>query len=358
MSKIKNYVTVFIMASFFMILVLWNVLGEKADYSESERRVLAKLPEVTAEYVLSGKFATEFEDYAVDAFPMRDAWRRVKAYVRTGLFAQKDNNGIYTADGHIAKLEYPMNTQMLEHALGIFAKVHDKYLKDNKVYFAVVPDKNRYLAQKNGYPSLDYDKFTAYVKQGTDYAEYIEIADLLSAEDYYSTDTHWKQEALPDVAERIAEAMGTKLSKDYKTEKLDLPFEGVYVGQSALVCQPDTISYLTNQVIEQVTVEGAKAVYDMDKAKGKDAYEMFLSGNQPIITMRDAENTSGKRLIVFRDSFGSSIAPLLMSGYSEIVLVDLRYVSSDMLGLYVDFLDADVLFLYSTLMLNNSLGIK
>ena len=105
-------------------------------------------------------------------------------------------------------------------------------------------------------------------------------------------------------------------------------------------------------------VEGAKAVYDMDKAKGKDAYEMFLSGNQPIITMRDPENAEGKRLILFRDSFGSSIAPLLMSGYSEIVLVDLRYVSSDMLGQYVDFENVDVLFLYSTLMLNNSLGMK
>lgn len=105
-------------------------------------------------------------------------------------------------------------------------------------------------------------------------------------------------------------------------------------------------------------MEGAKDVYDMEKAKDKDAYEMFLSGNQPIITMRDPENAEGKRLILFRDSFGSSIAPLLMSGYSEIVLVDLRYISSDMLGEYVDFEGADVLFLYSTLMLNNSLGMK
>ena len=111
-------------------------------------------------------------------------------------------------------------------------------------------------------------------------------------------------------------------------------------------------------MLERVTVEGANAVYDMDKAKGKDPYEVFLSGNQPIVTIRDEQNESGKRLIVFRDSFGSSIAPLLMSGYSELVLVDLRYISSDMIGQYVDFEQADVLFLYSTMMLNQSLGIK
>ena len=356
--KRNNYVTVCLIVAFFLGMSVWNVFGEKADYSESERRVLAKFPEITFETVLNGKFAEEFEDYAVDAFPMRDVWRRVKAYIKTGLFVQKDNNGIYTAEGHISKLEYPMNEEMLDHAIRVFTNVKAKYLKDNDIYLAVIPDKNRYLAEENGYLSLDYDAFSEYVKQGMDFAKYIEIADLLLLDDYYKTDTHWKQESLPDVAERISKEMGANVIKDYKVEKLNIPFYGVYVGQSALVCEPDTISYLMNDVLERVTVEGAKAVYDMDKAKGKDAYEMFLSGNQPIITMRDPQNQDGKQLILFRDSFGSSIAPLLMSGYSEIVLVDLRYISSDMLGEYVDFENADVLFLYSTLMLNNSLGMK
>ena len=356
--KRKNYVTVSLIAAFFLGISVWNAFGEKADYSESERRVLAKFPEVKVERILSGKFSAEFEEYAVDSFPMRDAWRRVKAYVKTGIFAQKDNNGIYQADGHLSKLEHPMDEKMLEHAIKVFTNVKDKYLKDNKIYFTVIPDKNRCLAEENGYLSLDYDAFTEYTKQGMDFAKYIEITDLLSADDYYQTDTHWKQENLVDVAERIASEMGTELTQDYDAKKLEIPFHGVYVGQSALVCKPDTISYLTNDVLERVEVEGAKAVYDMDRAKGKDAYEMFLSGNQAIITMKDPENAEGKRLILFRDSFGSSITPLLMSGYSEIVLVDLRYVSSDMLGEHVDFENADVLFLYSTLLLNNSLGIK
>ena len=103
---------------------------------------------------------------------------------------------------------------------------------------------------------------------------------------------------------------------------------------------------------------GADAVYDMKKATGRDPYEMFLSGNQPVITIENPLNDSGKRLVIFRDSFGSSLAPLLIEAYSEIVLVDLRYISSDKLGEYVGFEGADVLFLYSTTMLNNSLGMK
>lgn len=69
-------------------------------------------------------------------------------------------------------------------------------------------------------------------------------------------------------------------------------------------------------------------------------------------------NPEGKRLVVFRDSFGSSIAPLLAQGYSEVVLLDLCYVNSAFVGQLVDFQNADVLFLYSTLLLNNSLSMK
>jgi hypothetical protein len=255
-------------------------------------------------------------------------------------------------------MEYPMNPNMMDHALEVFQKVQTRYLKDNKIYFSIIPDKNRYLAEKNGFLSLDYEAFTAYMKREMDFAKYIEISDLLDASDYYMTDSHWKQEEIVDVAERLAAEMGVEITKDFEKRQLEIPFYGVYYGQSALSHKADDITYLTNDVLERVTVEGANAVYDMDKAKGKDPYEVFLSGNQPIVTIRDEQNESGKRLIVFRDSFGSSIAPLLMSGYSELVLVDLRYISSDMIEQYVDFEQSDVLFLYSTMMLNQSLGIK
>ena len=64
------------------------------------------------------------------------------------------------------------------------------------------------------------------------------------------------------------------------------------------------------------------------------------------------------RLILFRDSFGSSIAPYFLEQYREITLVDIRYVSPQRLGKLVDFADCDVLFLYSSLVLNNSETLK
>lgn len=356
--KRKNFVTVASVTVFVLGFFLWNTFGKTSDYSDAERRTLAKFPSVTLENVLSGKFAKGFEKYATERFPMRDTWRRIKVYTRTGVFAQKDNNNIYEAEGHIAKLEYPMNTEMLDHATEVFGKVEKQYLKDNETYFAIIPDKNRYLAEENGYLSLDYERLSEYMQEGMDFAEYIEIADLLEANDYYYTDSHWRQEKLVDVAERIAGAMGTDISQEYQEQKINAPFNGVYIGQSALVHEPDTLTYLTSDVLDKVTVDGAKAVYDMEKAVGRDPYEMFLSGNQSVVTIENEENTSGKRLVIFRDSFGSSIAPLFTKGYEEIILIDLRHISSDLLGEFVDFEGADVLFLYSTLLLNNSLSLK
>ena len=59
-------------------------------------------------------------------------------------------------------------------------------------------------------------------------------------------------------------------------------------------------------------------------------------------------------MVLFRDSFGSSLAPLLLQGYRKVTLVDIRYMDPKLLGDYVNFQSADVLFLYSTLVLNSS----
>jgi len=65
-----------------------------------------------------------------------------------------------------------------------------------------------------------------------------------------------------------------------------------------------------------------------------------------------------RELIVFRDSFGSSLAPLLTGVYSKITLVDLRYFHSALLGEALEFTDQDVLFLYSASLLNNSTSMR
>ncbi len=353
--KVKNVITVLMCGVVLFGMSICCFFGNKPDYSDSERRVLAKFPEASWEAITSGKFAEGFEEYATDRFPVRDLWRSIKAYTRLGVFGQQDNNDLFLSEGHISKLEYPMNTAMMDYAASLFTKVNEKYLsEENEIYFAMIPDKNKDLAELK----FDYAAFEEYMHESLDFAAPIEISGLLTPEDYYYTDTHWRQDRILDVAQKLAHAMNTDIPNEYEKVTLDVDFYGVYAGQSALKCEPDRITYLTNDTIRNFEVEGADAVYDISLIDSRDPYELFLSGNQPIVKVKNPQNTEGKRLILFRDSFGSSIAPLLAQGYSEVTMVDLRYINSQLLDQFVNFGDADVLFLYSTLLLNNSLSMK
>ena len=140
-------------------------------------------------------------------------------------------------------------------------------------------------------------------------------------------------------------------------------FYGVYFGQSALNLPGEELHYLTNDILDHCIVynyENNKTtgIYDLEKSGGNDPYELFLSGPVSLLKIENPNAETKKELIIFRDSFGSSIAPLLAEGYSTVTLIDIRYIQSDFLSNFVDFTGKDVLFLYSTVVLNNSETLK
>lgn len=366
--KIQSYILVCLTAAVIGSLSLWSILRKPDDYSDSERRLLAKAPEFSADTVLSGSFMSDFEVYGADQFPMRDKFRTLKSFSVLKLFGQSDNNKLFAAQGHISKIEYPMSETMLDHAANRFGFIYDSYLKDKDidVYLSVIPDKNFCMSDSDTL-RLDYQLLIDKFKERTDYTSYIDITDLVSLDDFYNTDTHWKQENIIDIASALTQAMNSgTVTEDYTLNTLDNPFYGVYYGQLALPFKPDTITYLTNDIIDSFIVTSydtgapvSRPVYNMEKAKGKDPYEMFLSGSDALLTIENPNSDSDRELIVFRDSFGSSIAPLIAQNYAKVTLVDIRYVQSGMLGNLIDFHDdQDVLFLYSTLLINNSLAMK
>ena len=352
----------------FCILIggasLWLFAKEDGEISEWERRKLQQFPEITFERVMDGKFMKEFVTYMTDQFPLRDEFRRLKANVLFKVYNQKDNGGIYIQDGSASKIDAVINQNSVDHFIGKIDNIYNSYLKDTdcKVYYSVIPDKNYFLAEKGGYPAMDYDELYRVLSEKLSYMTEIEIKNLLEAEDYYTTDTHWKQEKIVDVANEIRQQMGMKPVTDY-TEKTIGDFYGVYYGQSALPLDPDTIGYLTNDEIENCTVYNFEKntegkVYSLEKYEGLDPYDIYLSGAVSLLEITNPKGDEDKELVIFRDSFGSSLSPLLLSGYSKITLVDIRYIASDMVSQFVDFDNQDVLVIYSTMMINSSLTLK
>ena len=354
------------------VVLVWLALtfgawfGAPADFSDAERRPLAQFPELSVQTVLDGKFMTNFEDYTLDQFPLRDTFRQLKALFHYNALGQKDNNGIYIAGGYAAELEYPLKESSVSQAMEKFQAIHDQYLTESEtIVFSVVPDKSFYLGGQNGYPTMDYQAMFEIVQQGAPWADFVDVTDLLGAEDYYFSDTHWRQERIGDVAARLCEALGADSFEtgELTPEKLERPFYGVYYGQAALPMEAEDLYVMRGGLLDGCTVydhESGKTttVYDMEKLESRDLYDVYLSGARALLTIDNPGAATDKELIVFRDSFGSSLIPLLVKDYRTVTVVDIRYVAGSMLGQYVDFHGQDVLFLYSTLILNNSNSLK
>ena len=366
-NQVKNIVVTLVFSLFLLVGCLMCVFHQSEDISISERRQLAQFPTFRWEKIVDGTNIDEFEDYTLDQFPLRDTFRSIKAWVQFHVFRQKDNNDIYVVDGTVSKLEYPLSKSMVDYAMKHWQSIYDKYLSqtDANIYYSVVPDKNYFIAEVNGYPAMDYEKLVSQLNEKIDYMTYIDIFDCLEINDYYRTDSHWSQDKILDVADRLAAAMGVRdrMSFSYTSKQLS-PFYGVYHGQSALSLKPDTITYLTNDIIEACTVynyETGKttSVYDLEKFNNLDPYDVFLSGAAAYLTIENPNATEERELIMFRDSFGSSLTPLLIEGYSKITVLDTRYITSQFLGALVDFSAADdVLFIYSSTVINNSTALR
>lgn len=363
MKKHQHLAVIVVLGVVFATLVICCWMHTPVLYSDTERRVLAQFPEWSTESVVSGTFSSEFEDYSADQFPLRDRFRQIK--IAASLLLQGEYENYYLADGHVGKLEYPKNSASLDYAAERFQRIYDRYLKENGMtpYFAVIPDKNAFLAEQNGYVALDYSAFCKDFQEKLPAFTHLNLFPYLSLEDYYQTDPHWRQEKIVDVADYLAKSMGTTISDEYEVQSLSVPFRGTYAQQINLSLSEEPLCYLTYPYNLSVYHLDSgrpeeKPLYDLEKAAQKDAYDLYLSGAVALLTIENPDVRTNRELIVFRDSFGSSIAPLLSGGYQKITLVDLRYVDLEMLSAFIDFSDQDVLFLYSTTILNNSFALK
>ena len=67
-------------------------------------------------------------------------------------------------------------------------------------------------------------------------------------------------------------------------------------------------------------------IYFRDWLSKKDKYSVFLGQVQPEITIK-TNVQNDKKLLMFKDSYAHSLIPFLSLHYSEIKLIDLRYVN-------------------------------
>ena len=355
--KITNILTAAVFSLVIAGCCVLTVLLPKKAVSESERRELVQMPTLSLQTVADGSFFNGLTDYVTDHFVLREAFRTLHTAVRVDVLRQPDSGGVFEADGgYLFEPSWPMDEQAIVKNTEKMQAIADRYFVGKPVYLSVIPDKSDFTDASC--LKLDTNRVAELVKVNFSGA-YIDIIPTLELTDYYRTDTHWKQEMLEDTANALVTGMGGEpLKNDFTWKTLSGPFYGVLWGRYAKFGEEaDVVCYGVNEATENAVVKDlahpdVSTVY-VPETESADKYDVFLSGATPIIEIENANAETDKHLVLFRDSFGSSIAPWLLTRYEKITMIDTRYVSSSIIGEQTDLSTADeVLFLYSAAILN------
>lgn len=273
---------------------------------------------------------------------------------------------VYVYQGYAVTTEAGYDQKSLDYAARKLQQLYDSYLtgNDGHIYLSVVPDKGSFTEPPEGYTPASAQETAEALLAQLDFVQYVDIAPGLTLEDYYRTDPHWRQECLITTAQTLAQAMDVPLAGDFQENAIDTPFYGAYAGKSNETLMVDTLRYLTGEVPDACTVydyetERQETLYDLSAVETDTPYDLYLQGSRSLLRIDSPLAATDKTLVVFRDSFGSSLIPLLTESYRTIYAVDIRYLSSQMVGRFLSFDGSeDVLFLYSTLVLQNSRTMK
>lgn len=343
-QKIISILFIIFVFGFFII----SFLLEDVKVSAFERRKLAQLPE------FDSNFTQNLDKYISDQFPLRNEFINLNSYINRNIWKITDYNDVYVIGDTIYDINYPINEKNINNFCNKVNYIIQRDLQNSNVYYSIIPNKEYFLEDEK-YLKIDYEYLLNNIELE---AEYVDIIQNLKIEDYYRTDIHWKQENLQPIAKNIIEQMGNDYAAfEYNNNKYGL-FYGASYSKSGVNIEPDELFYLENEYTKNAVVNhleyGEKEVYELEKVKGPDSYDIYLSGASSLIEIINPLSSNNKELIIFRDSFASSLAPLLIPYYNKITLIDLRYINHDIAASMVDFQNKDVLFIYSIEIINNS----
>ncbi len=276
-------------------------------------------------------------------------------------YVRADENGMIKVDDNYIEADEFVNFNSVFKYGEKLNTLAEKYFPENTKYFVTIPEKS-YFVRDKVLNYLNHDEIVGDLNDILYEWKTVDLSSVLSLDDYYNTDRHWRQEKIFPVVGKLGEMMGFTVDEKAFTAHTVENFIGAYKSIASDI-PAETLTYLTSDATEKATVSNFQndkftGVYETEKLESKAPYDVFLSGATPLTVIKNPNAEKERKLVLFRDSYGSSIAPLLISAYSEITLVDLRYMSSDLLAKHVDFTDAEVLFLMSDKVINNSTLLK
>ena len=345
-----GYAPAFLFGGFILAMSLLFIFLPKDDFSASEKRYLAKFPEVTAEKVFNGEFGKAFEGYFADHFPSRNLWVGVNAY---STLAEGNNgaNGVYFGkDGYL--INKPVSTKnQIDHNLWILDDFKNYCLTGESAKIpmtAMFVPSTGYIADDKlplVHESYHDDEFFENVaksleKSGIDFVDLRETfksAHNSGNQLYYKNDHHWTTEgaytAYVEYCKKIGIQPASKNS--FNLERYEGFLGTTYSTSGFLLNAADTLEVWNNpkNTEEKIsvtiydgknedTINTHSMFFDSHDSEN-DKYPVFLDGNHALTTITN-DNVKDGKIVVIKDSFSHCFAPFLAENFHTVILVDMR----------------------------------
>lgn len=355
MKNIKKYCVSLLFVLFLGATTVLLFVLPKSDFSQNEKRVLAKFPELTFESVTSGQFGRDFETYLADHFPLRDAYVGLHAYTQL-LMGRNGDSGIYSGkDGYL----FPVPTEVSTDRVKSILTRLTEFSRDTGLpaSLMVVPNAGYILEDKlpsNHAPYPDETIFSLIFENNTDLTV-IDVRDSFraaSADLYYRTDHHLTASGSNTLYGAFCNAHGVSPTPYQCTERYE-DFYGTSYSKSGLwLTKPDTLEIWKSAEPGSYTVTihdnstKSDSLYYYAHLKNPDKYPVYLDGNHGLVTIQNNGCANGKRLLLIKDSYAHCFATYAISDYEQICMVDLRYYRNSVSELIKTYGLNEILYLY------------
>lgn len=357
-----------VLLCFATVFSALTLLLPKKDFSEKENRKLAQFPALSWSALADGSAARDTESFFADQFTGRDFWISVNLKFRR-LLGQKENGGVYIGKKKTLFLipSRPNETALEKNlaAMEAFAAENPKV----NTYVAVVPNAVTVLSEKLPAfaPVPDQAAQLKRVAEGVPSGTFLDVTpSLLAHKDeylYYRTDHHWTSLGAKYAFDAMAEGMELTPAENYDVYPVSTTFTGTLASKSGRFKTQDTVEIYVPQNDVQYNVtyvdnqEKSAVMYHKEALEGKDHYTVFFGGNYGRVDINTTAGT-GRRLLLFKDSYANCMIQFLYSCFDEIVMVDPRYYYDSAAPLIAQHGITDVLYLYNcdTFMTDTSLA--
>ncbi len=358
-GSIRSKVTVTI---FLLILSGMSVFGFAAGderYSEKENRYLAIKPDLDRGNLLNGKYQENYETYLADKMVFRNKWIEFRTYIKLASL-KKDVNGVYFGkDNYLIERQDTdkFETENADKNCKYLEEFVNNYKINTDINIMLVPNTSEILKKKLPKYAYNFDE-TRYINDiykeiGEDNT--VDVNEILKAHKdeylYYKTDHHWTTLGAYYAFTEYADKIGINIEK-YTTKLVTDKFYGTMSSKANLEIEADKVYIYEPDKEEEVSVrynnstELKDSLYEMSALDKKDKYSIFLGGNNPLVQITtNAEND--RKVLVIKDSFAHCFIPFMISGFSKIDVVDLRYYNESIRKMIEEGGYTDILVLYN-----------